>query len=330
MILILSTPLAIYSYNLNSGKLRILATGEGEYFGITWDNSSIFLSHSNIDNASLETENDYRNSNKGYIKMYSDNGSYVVTSGLAMPHQILMDSLNRLLSTNTGLNSIIVTDNANKKLFICKLNDIDCEVINGEKVGNHINSFYENNDHLFVVAHNNGRNSDVYELNLHSLDVIKIHHTQAEWAHNVWICEHGMLICDSKNGSLYEVYSGETVWKADESPIITRGLAATDDYIIVGRSEYGNRWSRKWSDGGLWILDRNSLKTIDIIKLPRTGCINELRLVGLNDSCHKAPVLDEDKLEYIVDISSFSNLWRNIKYFNYMIKSTSQDIKNRL
>src|SRR3989337_741885 len=325
MHLIFSTPLSIYLYDLTKARLSTLTTGMGEYSGISWDNSAIYLAHSNIDNASLKTEQDYRNSNKGYVRSYSNNGHFIISNGLSMPHQILSDSLGRLLITNTGHNCILVTEIEKKKQSVCKLNDIDCEVINGIKVGDHFNSLYELNDSLYIVAHNNNRKSVIWELDLSSLKVKKTYDTQAEWAHNIFICEHGMIICDSRNGSLYEIISGETVWKADEPFVITRGLAANDDYIFVGRSEYGNRLSRRWSDGGFWILDRKTLKTVERVKLHRTGCINELRLFNSEDECHKAPLLDPEMIKYFTHVPMFTKILRISSYLNYKIRSTIQN-----
>jgi len=321
MHLILSTPLSIYLYDLTKARLKILATGMGEYSGISWDNSAIYLAHSNIDNASLKTEQDYRNSNKGYVRSYSNNGHFIISNGLSMPHQILSDSLGRLLITNTGHNCILVTEIEKKKQSVCKLNDIDCEVINGIKVGDHFNSLYELNDSLYIVAHNNNRKSVIWELDLSSLKVKKTYDTQAEWAHNIFICEHGMIICDSRNGSLYEIISGETVWKADEPFVITRGLAANDDYIFVGRSEYGNRLSRRWSDGGFWILDRKTLKTLNLVKFKKTGCVNELRLINSKDDCHNAPLIGMEEIKHIISIPPFNNMRKKFGYLNYKFKS---------
>ena len=321
MHLIFSTPLSLYLYDLTKARLSTLTTGMGEYSGISWDNSAIYLAHSNIDNASLKTEQDYRNSNKGYVRSYSNNGHFIISNGLSMPHQILSDSLGRLLITNTGHNCILVTEIEKKKQSVCKLNDIDCEVINGIKVGDHFNSLYELNDSLYIVAHNNNRKSVIWELDLSSLKVKKTYDTQAEWAHNIFICEHGMIICDSRNGSLYEIISGETVWKADEPFVITRGLAANDDYIFVGRSEYGNRLSRRWSDGGFWILDRKTLKTLNLVKFKKTGCVNELRLINSKDDCHNAPLIGMEEIKHIISIPPFNNMRKKFGYLNYKFKS---------
>lgn len=327
MVLIFSTPLALYSYDLIHAKLETLAVAQREFFGITWDKECIFLSHSNIDNASLKTETHYRSSGQGYVRGYFDNGSTIITSGLSMPHQILSDSRGRLLATNTGFNSITVIDLSKREESTHTLNEIDCDVIGDEKRGNHFNSFFEHNDFLYVVAHNNSRKSAVYELDLSSLTISKVYETQAEWAHNIWICEHGMIICDSKNGSLYEVYSGETLWKAEDHPIITRGIASTEDYLFIGRSEYGDRLSRRWSNGGFWIVDRKSLKTIETVKLPSTGCINEMRLVDVTDYCHNAPVLTLDKLKNVKSITPLDGAQMTLEYFIYKFMKRVGSIK---
>jgi len=286
----LTMPLGVYRFDTDGGCITRLALGLHEYGGLTWDRECIYLSHSNIDNASLKNEQDYRKANVGIIRAHCNKGVKVVATGICQPHQILADSRGRLLVANTGLNRIDVIDLANGNIKSIYLNGVTCDMSGDEKIGDHFNGFFEYGETLFVVAHNNDRKSKVWELNAESFEVQQIHDTEAEWAHNCWVCEHGLVICDSKNGSLYEVHTGETLWKAD-IPIITRGLAATDDYIFVGSSEFGNRHSRKYSEGGVWVVDRKTLQTVDRFIFPGTGCTVEVRLLDEYDHCHQGPVM---------------------------------------
>ncbi len=318
MIVLLTMPLGIYYFDTESTNINRLTLGLPEYGGLTWNGECIYLSHSNIDNASLKNEKDYRNANVGIVRAYSCDKIKTVSTGLSQPHQILSDSRGRLLIANTGLNRIDVvslTDNITKSVY---LNECTCDMIGDERIGDHFNGFFEYGDTLFVVAHNNGRKSNVWELDVESFEVKKIHETKAEWAHNCWVCEHGIVICDSKNGSIYDVITGETLWRAD-SPCITRGLAATDEYIFVGHSEFGDRLSRRYSKGGFWVIDRKSLQTIDKFLFPGTGCTIEVRLLDVHDYCHKAPLLNIEVLDFISEISITKIMLDRYKALNYKL-----------
>ncbi|KPJ75498.1 MAG: hypothetical protein AMJ54_14810 [Deltaproteobacteria bacterium SG8_13] len=330
MILLLATPLSIYTYCLKSGKLETLVYGKGDFYGISWQQDAIYISSSNLDAATLLTESDYRKSGVGTVTRFSEEGHQIVCSGISQPHQILVDTGGNLLVTNTGYNTVdIVNFNTDQK-YRLNLSETKCEVVGHEKLGNHFNSLYDHDGSYYIVAHNNSRDSEVYKIDKAQGSVTHKYKTDAQWAHNVWICEHGMIICDSKNGSLYEVYGNHTIWKADEAPIITRGLAATEDYIFIGRSEYGNRFSRRYSDGGFWIVDRKTLKTLETVKLENTGCINELRLFGRRDDCHPAPVMERQFLVNLKQTPLFYRLRRNTDMCYAKVRNSKQRLTGHI
>jgi glycosyltransferase involved in cell wall biosynthesis len=67
--------------------------------------------------------------------------------------------------------------------------------------------------------------------------------------------------------------------------VLTRGLAATADYIVVGRSMLSPRASRADSDGGLWLLDRRTLATLEKVVLEGSGAVREVRILDRVDEC---------------------------------------------
>ncbi len=92
-------------------------------------------------------------------------------------------------------------------------------------------------------------------------------------SHNVFRDADGTLIvCDSDRGGLAAVSTGESLWWSGANNL-TRGLAVTDDVMIVGESALADRAGRKHSPAGLWVVDRKSWKTLDFIALgPFGGC----------------------------------------------------------
>ena len=152
---------------------------------------------------------------------------------------------------------------------IFTFNDIKQDYKDGGRPGNHFNSVHKVGDKVFFLAHNNGRPSEIRELTWPELRVIGVKQSNAFWAHNIWIGERGFVICDSKNGSLYELNSQKTIWRQPgESKLFTRGLCVSDEYIFVGYSQHSERKDRYWNNGGVWVLDRENRKILILFHYP--------------------------------------------------------------
>ena len=89
---------------------------------------------------------------------------------------------------------------------------------------------------------------------------------------------------------------------------MTRGLAASEEYIFVGYSSQNERKLRYWKTGGIWVVDRKSLKTVEKILLPGAGDVHEIRIVGSPDDCHNGHVMTVDDLEAIRNTSPLIDL----------------------
>lgn len=288
MHLLVSTPLQIFLIDTTSGLSTILRAGDGYYFGITCKGETVVLSHSG-----------------GYLQYFNKETKPITSvNHLIQPHQIEWVE-DKILVTNTGKNCLSVFDNKGNLCRDVYLNQIRWDDKNGERIGNHFNSVHRIKDRVFVVAHNYERPSEVWELTWPELDVVDKAVCRASWAHNLWSCEWGMVVCNSKHGSLYEVSSGETIWQSNKEAVMTRGLAASEDYVFVGYSTYAERKERYWKTGGVSIIDRKTLKTIANIPLPGSGDVQEIRLIGVPDECHNDQVITHDKLLSINRVSPF-------------------------
>jgi len=221
---------------------------------------------------------------------------------LTQPHQIEWVD-DKILVANTGKNCISVFDGNGNLLRDVYLNEIRWDDKDKGREGNHFNSVHKSGEQVYVVAHNYDRPSEVWELTWPDLQIVTNRVSRAGWAHNVWVNEWGLVICNSKAGTLYEVLSGETLWTPKEKGVMTRGLAVSDDYIFVGCSLHNERKERYWKDGGIWIVDRKTLTTIDKITIPGSGDVHEIRLVGVPDECHNDQVIPLAKLSSIRNVS---------------------------
>lgn len=302
--LLISSPRHIFCFDANSREIMCLRTANAFYYGISWNEKRLVFSYSGVDEETLITWQDYQNAVVGTLQGYFntfDRRSFRTCPSLLAPHQIECIDDATVLVANTGCNCISqyqISTNTWRHIY---LNDIRWDKNENEQTGDHFNSVHLFQERVWVVAHNHTLPSVLWELSWPSLEVMNKIQTGASWAHNIWVGNLGKVICDSKHGSLYEVDSGETIWKADEQPIVSRGLAVTNDYIFVGCSEYGDRGARKWNNGGLWIIDRHSLKTIDKVIFPGSGCVNEIRLIDEPDECHNGIIFNPNWLDIIKD-----------------------------
>ena len=291
MYLLVSTPLHIFLVDPFGHKVDILRTGDGYYYGITFKDGAIILTHTG-----------------GYLQYFQKTHRPRATiDHLIQPHQLEWVE-DKILVSNTGKNCISVFDDMGQWLQDVYLNDIKWDDKSADRFGNHFNSVHRIDNRIIVIAHNYERPSEVWELTWPDLQVIGSKSCRAEWAHNYWEGEWGQVICNSKNGSLYEVSNGELIWESGESDAMTRGLATTEDYIFVGYSNHNERKLRFWKTGGVWIIDRKTLQTVDKILLPGSGDVHEIRIVGAQDDCHNGQVIELDDLNALNRTSSLINV----------------------
>ena len=296
MPLLVSTPLQIFLVEENLSQVSILRSGDGYYFGITQKNDTVVISHSG-----------------GFLQYFRKNFQTARTSRhLHQPHQIEWAE-DKILVTNTGRNCLSVYDENGGLERDVYLNEIRWDDKNLNRKGNHFNSVHKHGEKVFVVAHNYERPSEIWELNWPDLEVENIQVCDAGWAHNIWISDHGKVICDSKNNRLYNASKNETFWQSIEAGTLTRGLAVSDKYIFVGYSSFSERHDRFWKTGGLWIIDRNTQKTIKQIPIPGSGDINEIRLLDEADEAHNGCILKSEYLESIKSGSEIVNLAYNAR-----------------
>jgi hypothetical protein len=125
--------------------------------------------------------------------------------------------------------------------------------------------------------------------------------------------EFGMVICNSRNGSLLEVTSGDTIWQFDQDQVMSRGLAVTDEYIFVGISQFGNRLERYWKTGGICVIDRKTFKMIDMVEIPGSGDIQEIRIIGEKDYCHNDQIISPGIVKNLEVVSPFLSFAYNLR-----------------
>ncbi len=295
MHILVSTPGFVICQNTSSGKSEILESGRGNYYGITWSPTGleVVLSHSGIDGQLLVDLASYATSERGYLTI----GAQSTWQFLSAPHQVLWVD-DTIVVTNTGRNALAKVNPRDHSIIQRRYDAVIWDRLSSTSYdGAHLNSLYRSGDTLYAVAHNFNKGSFILELDWPTLEEKRRCPVRgATGIHNLWIDETGRFItCDSNNGALIDAGNADVLW-SNQRQGYSRGLAATDEIIVVGHSERSARPNRISSETGLWILDRN-FRTLDYQYLGHFGAVQEVRIIDAPDLCHHGKPLSAGALD---------------------------------
>jgi hypothetical protein len=284
---LVTTTAHLVAVDLESRAVLPLESHRGEYYGISWfaGADELVCSHSGLNNADLVDIASYADSEKGWISA----GTFNSRRFLSQPHQICCAGDGRVVCTNTGRNVITVLDPARPNTYQeAGLTEARWDRLSPEQaIGDHLNSVFLRGDRLFVIAHRHSKGSALGTFSYPELELLSIEPLDARTGlHNIWITGEGQRIsCHSDAGSLIDLDARAALWESGAGGF-TRGLAAGDDFVVVGDSRKSGRDLRRSSMSGLWLLDRRTWRTVDYICLGPFGCVNEVRLLDVPDHAH--------------------------------------------
>lgn len=290
---LVATPGYLLCINLETKQVTPIENHRGEYYGISWfpEQRELILSHSCLDNNSLTDINTYSQSEIGYVSAGNQRSSRF----LSQPHQLLCAPDKRIICTNTGRNAISVIDLEKPGLYHeARVSSARWDRLSlSEYSGDHINSVFLKDEQLFVICHRFKKGSILATFAYPSLELIDVKNLHKKTGlHNIWVTNEGQQIsCDSENGSIIDLQSGHTLWQSEVNSM-TRGIAANSEYLLIGESKKTGRTSRIASLSGLWILERETWKTIDYFCLGPYGCVHEVRLLDVPDEAHHGHIYD--------------------------------------
>jgi hypothetical protein len=69
----------------------------------------------------------------------------------------------------------------------------------------------------------------------------------------------------------------------------SRGVALSDEFLVVGAGKYGKREDRKKSSSSIWVFDAKTL--VKVKEVPFEGSIRDIRFVNCEDHVHGQPTL---------------------------------------
>jgi hypothetical protein len=284
---VVATVRALLLVELKSKRITPLEWNRPEYYGITWQpvGSDLILAHSMLDTTELRDVSSYALSEVGVLS----EGAFTTKPFLSSPHQITFTSDGRVICTNTGRNSISIFDPARPNLKQeVMISDVRWDRLSLEdQPGDHLNSVFEKNGVLYAIAHRHGKGSALAKFSFPDLELLAVEPVKNRTGlHNIWVTDDGQEIsCHSEAGSLIDLSSDTVLWDSG-SPVYTRGLAASSDFVLIGESERAQRASRRHSMSGLWLVDRSSWQAIDYFCLGAYGGVHEVRLLNVKDEAH--------------------------------------------
>ena len=298
MIALVSTANFLLHVDILGRNVSILDFRSTEYYGISWTpgSSSLILSHSGLKNETLIDLETYAKSEQGWISF----GEERTSAFLSQPHQILCCSDNRVVCTNTGRNRLVAIDLKSPGHFHeAGITDRRWDRLGLQgPFGDHLNSIFEYEGRLYAIAHGHHTGSSLAVFSYPELALLSVTPVSARTGlHNVFVTNSNQILsCHSEAGALIDIASETLLWEAG-SPVYTRGMAATDDLIILGESARTSRDQRRHSMSALWLIDRRSWRTVDYIALGPFGGVHEVRIVDEPDLAHhRTPLADPEKL----------------------------------
>ncbi len=162
---------------------------------------------------------------------------------------------------------------------------------------NHINSVFPCGNQIYALLHNKGRTlTELAVLDHDPRAGFTFRNAISVWdhgCHNVYLEDGRLYYNGSSQGDFVvaDLKSQEVIARLSY-PGHTKGLSVVDDTIVIGFSEHAERSERANTKGHLAIIDRRTLKEIDIVDLDGidlplpVGNINEVRCVSGGERTH--------------------------------------------
>ena len=302
MKLLVTTPRHVLLYDGATRRCDVVTTGDG-YYGLSWspDGSTLALGVGGY-HAAMNSLEDYAMSDNGYLAV----GDRASSRFLSAPHQVLWVDDQGIAVANTGRNAIARVAVSDLSVAQARYDAAVWDRFDRSgAAGCHYNSLHFHGGHLYAVAHNFGRESFIVKARWPSLELVdRVPVTGTTGLHNLWIDDAGRwLTCFSEQGALIDARSGAWLWDC-RGEGYTRGLAATDDFIVVGHSDIADRDQREVTRSGVWVIDRRTMKLETFVFLGHFGSVHEVRVVDERDACHPRVPLADSALEVYANQST--------------------------
>ncbi len=246
---------------------------EGEYYGITWDESSVYLAHKKNLPGCVGPQ----------ITVFDRdlNICGVVPGTYVDVHQILYRR-GELYITNTECNRVDIYDGVAVRSV--NWTEFDTGV-------NHINSLFFAGTALWSCHHNlvsrgNHTYSELVRLSP-DLKYVARRIRVGRDLHNVFVGYGKVYTLSSLDEELLEVsLATGVVLRRTHIGMWPRGFAATDKYFLVGVSTKIDRSNRPDGRSEVHLVDRQTLKVVDSMRIDGVGVMHDIRVTSEPDYAH--------------------------------------------
>ena len=267
------------------GIARIPNAFAGTYFGISWAPASpdLILGH-DPGQPDIEYENEISilKREAGRLSI----GSRYIEISLSSPHQLTATPDQRILIANTARNALtVVQPDCSFRHIWFDGYEWDRYSIEGEE-GSHFNSVLWRDGLVYVLAHNHSRGSYALILDSQTFEVKQKVSCDFRGCHNLWVTGEDIYTLSSFTGELRSMLTGNVAWSSGDSTSMVRGLAVGKKYIIIGDTDRVSRVDRNKAGGGVYIIDRSTMKTMEYIDFGYNGGVCDIRILNESDECH--------------------------------------------
>ncbi len=269
---LVGTSRCLFLVDVNTGRREVIDKKHGLYYGITWDESQIYVGS----------------------RWYP---WYMPTSHIERPRLITFDSRLRRTSCREfsvsagGIHQAAFHDG---KLYLACSREDGYVIMDGQQCEtwypsddpahhgtdvHHFNSIWFSDDRLYLVAHNNGP-SEVWEFTYPQRELVR-RHKIGKHVHNIWPYKNGLGVCNSSAGRL-ETLEGEIIVETGGFP---RGVSLGEHRNVIGVSAKASR-SNRWLTIGVLKVYSKDWKLIRSINLGFSGGVCEVRSIDVPDMAH--------------------------------------------
>jgi hypothetical protein len=279
----------VYLLDLDSGAAVPIASGQGLYYGITWDTQMIYV-------VAADYHRWIRKWTRPKVLVFDPTLRQMdrlvptirLRGGVHQAHVHPMTGAIWFASSKD--NAVIIQQNSRweiwqpleegLKQWKTRLGDQASKRWDQPRGDvHHLNSVWMDKHRIYLVAHNWGP-SEVYVFDLHTRRP-EAKYTMGRCAHNVWRENDEILVCSSAEGTVVNQY-GNTKCQIDG---FTRGMAKDNERRLLGISEKKDRKNRTQTDATVVELD-NQWHERTRYKLEGAGQVLEVRLLSSKDRCH--------------------------------------------
>lgn len=278
-----SNYVAIATIDPKGGMLALdkIHEGDGVYTGATWNSDHLFIAGKNGRRWKVENERE-----RVYVLDKDLNSASDLQFWTSDIHQVHWSVQQRaLLICDTGHDAILCWS-PETGIERHTLPTEGLEVYKQPNDYHHLNTIWTDRNGVWwiIVRYSSPRQSEVWKLR--AMDV------EHRWvispeSHNLCVHNNALTTVGSFDHSLDTIKLRKRSWRSRiELPVgYPRGLAVTDDYIIVGGSARGSRTLRHQGNAQIMLIGRGKVRRI--IQLPSGGQIYTVRALDVIDWAHQ-------------------------------------------